>query len=609
MRLLTWSVALWASAALPQDAPRTFVNRYCLVCHNHTLRTAGLAFEELPVIEAASGTTDAGATWEHILRKVRTSEMPPPVVPKPDNQSRNAFVAAVQDALDESAALHPDPGRSVVHRLNRVEYGNAVRDLLGLQVDIDSLLPPDDSGYGFDNIGDVLSVSPAFLERCLAAARHISKLALEDAVARRKLLTCEPAPTSANLSCAKAILGSLARHAYRRPIADSDLKPLLVFYASGRRHGGFAAGIEAALRAVLVSPEFLFHIETDPPGSPSVHRVSDLELASRLSFFLWSSIPDDELLNLAAQCRLSDPGELEHQVRRMLADSRSDALVKNFATQWLALSNLRFAGPNPRLFPEFDDGLRQLFRRETELFIEDIFREDRSVTDLWAANFSFLNERLARHYGIDGVQGDEFRRVDFADNRRGGLLGQGSILTVTSYATRTSVVLRGKWILENILGAPPPPPPPDIPSLPQPEKDQEMLAVRRQMERHRSQAACASCHAVMDPLGFALDNYDAVGKWRTEEAGSLIDASARLPDGTEFEGPAGLKAALWDRRQEFVATFTTKLLTFALGRGLEWYDQPTIRAIDRKAARDEFRFSSIVLGIVGSTPFQMRRSN
>jgi hypothetical protein len=331
-----------------------------------------------------------------------------------------------------------------------------------------------------------------------------------------------------------------------------------------------------------------------------------LELASRLSFFLWSSIPDDELLDCAESGRLSAPSVLEHQVRRMLEDPRSDALVQNFAGQWLLLRNLAQVQPDSRYFPEFDPVLRDAFRRETELFVADIIHEDRSVLDFLTARFTFLNERLARHYGIAGVEGDQFRRVDLRDDRRGGLLGQGSILTLTSYPTRTSVVLRGKWILENLLGDPPPPPPPDVPSLPQPEKGQRPVSLRQRMENHRAQSACAVCHGRMDPLGFALENYDAVGRWRAEEAGAPVDAAAHLPDGTAFEGAAGLKNVLLDRREEFIATFTAKLMTYALGRGLEWYDQPSVRAIDRDAARDQFRFSSIVLGIVNSTPFQMR---
>ncbi len=587
-------------------AAHPFLDRYCTACHNQKLRTAGLAFEDL----ALPGSDEAGDVWERILRKVRSNAMPPPGVPRPPEEVRQDFVRNVEDTLDRQAESHPDPGRTIVHRLNRAEYGNAVRDLLGLHPDTEALLPPDDAGYGFDNIGELLSISPALLERYLAAARQISELALKGPESRRHWMLCQPSRKAEERRCARAILRALARRAYRRPVANSDLKPLLGFFDQGGRKGGFENGIKAAFEALLVSPEFLLRAEHDPAGSPSgsVHRVSGLELASRLSFFLWSSIPDDELLDAAERGALSEPAALDHQVRRMLADSRSDALVANFAGQWLSLRNLPRVERNPRRFPGFDQLLREDFERETELFVADILREDRSVLDLLAANFTFLNERLARHYGIAGVQGDEFRRVELADPRRGGLLGQASILTVTSYPTRTSVVVRGKWILENLLGEPPPPPPPDVPSLPRPEKDQKPVSLRRQMEQHRAQPACAACHAAMDPLGFALENYDPVGKWRDEEAGAPLDTAARLPDGTQFSGPAGLKRVLLDRRDQFIATFTAKLMIYALGRGLDWHDQPLVRAIDREAAEDGFRFSSIVLGIVKSAPFQMRRT-
>lgn len=604
MRLRSWALVLWVSAAQARTAPQLFLDHYCVACHNQQLRTAGLAFEDL----AAPDGREISGVWERILHQVRTNGMPPAGLPRPSGEIRREFTGSVESALDREAALHPNPGRPLVHRLNRTEYGNAVRDLLAVKVNVNSLLPPDDSGYGFDNIADLLSVSPAYLERYLSAARRVSEAALRSADSRRQLFACVPATPGGEESCSKTIIARVARRAYRRPVAKMDLKPLLAFYAAGRRRGRFDDGIEAALRAVLVSPEFLLRMEHDPAtgASGAVHRVADWELASRLSFFLWSSIPDDELLECAEHGELSDSAVLERQVRRMLEDPRSDALVRNFAGQWLLLRNLASVQPDTRLFPEFDSALRGALQRETELFVADIIHEDRSVLDLLTANFTFLNERLARHYGIAGVQGDEFRRVELRDDRRGGLLGQGSILTLTSFPNRTSVVLRGKWILENILGDPPPPPPPDVPSLPQLATDRKPVSLRQQMEHHRAQPACAVCHARMDPLGFALENYDAVGKWRANDAGAPVDAAARLPDGAAFVGPAGLKSALLDRRQDFIATFTAKLMTYALGRGLEWYDQPSVRAIDRDAANDQFRFSSIVLGIVKSSPFQMR---
>jgi hypothetical protein len=361
---------------------------------------------------------------------------------------------------------------------------------------------------------------------------------------------------------------------------------------------------------MLVSPDFLFRVERDPAGSGpgGIYRLNDFELASRLSFFLWSSIPDDQLLDLADSGKLQDPAIFEQQVRRMLADHRSRTLVSNFAGQWLYLRNLSRVQPDPDVFPEFDENLRQAFERETELLLEDIVREDRSVVDLLNANFTYLNERLARHYQIPGVHGSNFRRVSLTDSDRFGLLGQGSILTVTSYPTRTSPVLRGKWILENLLGTPPPPPPANVPDLKDHAEDGRALSLREQMEKHRADATCASCHSRMDPLGFALENYDGVGKRRTKDAGGVIDTSGSLPDGTKFQGPGGLRELLLSRRDQFVETFTEKLLTYALGRGLEYYDQPAVRAITRAAAKDDYRVSSVIIAITKSTPFQMRRS-
>jgi hypothetical protein len=431
-----------------------------------------------------------------------------------------------------------------------------------------------------------------------------------DTPSRRRILVCEPAK-SGEEECAKRILSTLMRRAYRRPITAADLQVPSKFYRDGRADGGFEGGIEMALRAVLVSPEFLFRVEQDPAGvAPNTaYRISDLELASRLSFFLWSSIPDDELLDAAIKEKLRTPATLESQVRRMLADSRSQALTTNFAAQWLYLRNLASVNPDMRLFADFDDNLRQAFRQETEMFFESILREDRSVLDLLRANYTFLNERLAKHYGIPNVYGSRFRRVEFDESSvRGGLLRQGSILTVTSYPNRTSPVMRGKWILSNILGVPPPPPPTVPPPLKETIAGEKVLPIRERMAEHRENPACSGCHQLMDPVGFSLENYDAVGRWRAFEDGKAIDVSGSLPDGSKFDGVAGLQQAVLKRPELFTTTFTEKLLTYALGRGVEYYDAPAVREIVRKASESDFRMSSFVVGIVNSSPFQMRRS-
>jgi hypothetical protein len=440
-----------------------------------------------------------------------------------------------------------------------------------------------------------------------------------DTPSRRKIFVCHPAAAKRSSpeieanegGCAKKILSTIARRAYRRPVADAEVQTLIGFYESGRKKGTFESGIQSALRLILASPNFLFRGEPDPPAvaAGTIYPVSDLELASRLSFFLWSSIPDDQLLTAAAQGKLKDAAALDRQVRRMLADPRSDALVTNFAAQWLFLRNLQTTLPDNATFPNFDDSLRQSFRRETELFFESIMREDRSILDLLDADYTFVNERLARHYGIPNVYGSRFRRVTLKDENRRGLLGQGSVLAVTSYPNRTSPVLRGKWILENILGTPPPAPPPNIPALREANEGGRVLSVRERLEEHRKNPACATCHRVMDPLGFSLENFDAVGEWRTKEAAGVpVDASGQLADGTEVDGPAALRRALRKHPEQFARTMTEKMLTYALGRGLEFYDMPVVRAIARDAAAQNYRFSSIVTGIIKSAPFRMKRA-
>jgi len=432
-----------------------------------------------------------------------------------------------------------------------------------------------------------------------------------DTASRERIFVCKPTSAADEATCAHTILSKLARRAFRRTVTDVDVKPLLAFYQRGRAEGDFDLGIEKALTAMLVSPNFLFRVEHDPKDSApgSVFRIGDFALASRLSFFLWSSIPDDQLLDLAEQGKLKDSAVLQQQVRRMLDDPKSQALVDNFAGQWLYLRKLQISRPDPDVFPEFDDSLRQAFRTETSLFFQNVLREDRSVLELLDANYTYLNQRLAEHYGIPNVYGPQFRKVTMTDPNRGGLLGQGSILTVTSYPNRTSVVQRGKWILENLLGTPPPPPPQVVPELIPHGKDGRQLTMREQMVQHRADPVCASCHSRMDPLGFALENYDGVGRWRDKDAGNAIDASGKLPDGSTFVGPAGLKKILITKdRDEFINTATEKLLLYALGRGLEYYDQPAVRAISREAGKDDYRMSALIAAIVKSTPFEMRRT-
>ena len=434
-----------------------------------------------------------------------------------------------------------------------------------------------------------------------------------DTPSRRRILVCDPATRQEEASCATKILSTLARRAYRRPVTDEDVQPLVALFDTARRDRSFESAIGFALRGILIDPEFLFRIERDPvdvtPGT--AYRLGDLELASRLSFFLWSSIPDEQLLDLAERGRLGDPLVLEQQVSRMLGDARSTALIENFFGQWLLLRNMETVAPDTDAFIDFDENLRAALQRETELFVGGHVREDRSVLDLLRANETFLNERLALHYGIPGVYGNHFQQVTLPDDRRGGLLGQGSILTVTSYPNRTSPTLRGLWVLESLLGSPPPPPPPDVPTLPETDDDAghgESLAMRDRMELHRTNAVCASCHARMDPLGFALENFDGIGAWRATEGNTPIDASGSLPHGSAFEGPAGLRRVLLSQEERFVETVTEKLLTYALGRGVEYRDAPAVRRITRDAAASDYRWSSVILGIVESTPFQMRRS-
>jgi mono/diheme cytochrome c family protein len=756
-----WRIAhIWCALSVPilsaqtgAPAAASLTRQYCVGCHSAKAKIGGVVVEGIDWTDPGANS----ATLEKVLRKVRSGEMPPAGLPHPAKPAADAFSNWLESELDRAATAHPNPGRPAIHRLNRAEYGNAVRDLLGIHLDVSQMLPVDDSGYGFDNVADVLSVSPALLERYMATARVVSRRAVGDMTlkpveeeyetrrpgsrgfrpervsdyvpfaslggiavdhyfpldaeylirvklpggenppppqevrlpiraglhnigavflrdsakpeiamlggrgapvpgppprgkldiridgvrvklvdvgaqrvdkliiggpynptgrgdtgSRAKIFTCKPSTAAEEEPCARTILANLARRAFRRPVGDPEVKPLLAFYKSGRAEGDFDRGIEKALRAMLVSPSFLFRVERDPAGAGprTVYRISDYELASRLSFFLWSSIPDDELLDLAGKGKLKDAATLQGQVRRMLDDPRSEALVQNFAGQWLYLRNLETSKPDSEIFTDYDENLRDAFRKETELFFGHILREDRSVVELLDANYTFLNQRLAEHYGIPNVYGSQFRKVTLDDPRRGGLLGQGSVLTVTSYPNRTSVVQRGKWILETLLGAPPPPPPPDVPDLKPKTDDGRELSLREALEIHRSNAVCASCHSRMDPLGFALENYDGVGKWRTKDSGHLIDSSAKMPDGTKFEGLAGLKKVLLSgHRDDFVGSAAEKLLIYALGRGLESYDMPAVRVIVRDAAKDNYRMSALIGAVVRSTPFQMRRTS
>ena len=775
-RQVTTTPRTATAAALPQQA---LVQKYCVSCHNDRAKTGGVSLEGLDPAQASAHAE----IWERALLKLRGGMMPPQGMPRPDAPTLNSFITSLEATLDTAALKTPDPGHKPVHRLNRTEYGNAVRDLLALELDVTELLPADDESDGFDNIAGVLRVSPSLLEQYLAAARKISSLAVgtdtdvvrlayrippddsqdehvdglplgtrggllfrhnfpqdaeyEFAVfllrnivgymvglefphqleitidgervfsaqvggeadnlasdknmsatanaiderlktrvkvsagphmvgitfvgrnaaesdeplqlherhhdlqdmngipqidhanvtgpfnatgpgntpSRQRIFSCRPDAADAALArrsaerevgCARTILSGLARRAYRRPVTDEDMTPLMNLYAEGRKNGTFDTGIERGLRLILASPKFLFRTEVAPASG--VARVTDLELASRLSFFLWSSIPDDALLTLASAGKLGQPAVLEQQVRRMLDDPKSRALVDNFASQWLMLRNLRGHIPVPGDFPNFDNELREAFRKETQLFVDSVMREDRSVLTLIDGDYTFVNGRLARHYGIPNVYGSHFRRVRLIGEERRGLLGHGSLLTVTSYPNRTSPVLRGKYILENILGTPPSPPPPNIDTTLENKEGEEPKSVRALLEQHRRNPTCAACHRVMDPLGFALENFDGIGEWRVKEVGGAIDPSGQLGDGSAVDGPVALRKAILKQPDMFARTFTQKLMTYGVGRGLEYHDRPLVRAIVREAAKQNYRFSSIVLGIVKSAPFQMKKA-
>jgi hypothetical protein len=784
---------LYAAAdvtAVPPSAPSLDERRaaliepmledYCSRCHNDFDKVAGLSVADLKASDIADGRN--AEAWEKILRRVAAGEMPPHSKKQPDPALRADFVNWLDEGRARYVMANPDPGAAPVRRLNRREYANAVRDLLGVEGDFASALPPDNSGFGFDNIADVLSVSPTLMERYVAVAGKAARLATglvpkrdfvttwqvakdgsvmnsgipafneragadlplgsrggtavrytarwdgaydvavwlnsntnnesdrlpedrfvlrvpmkagvrrvavsfrrqtwpdeavqvlrnttdyvplpvekpvdlpldvwvdgtragtltapsfrvhprysqhnfprdvlqldvagpfdaggnADLASRKAVFVCQPKRAAEEAPCARRILGGLARRAWREPVSQAELAPLLKVYESERAAGGFESGVEAGIEALLVSPRFLFAVETPVPSGKagSVIPVSDFDLATRLSLFLWSSIPDERLLTLAGQGKLHLPAVLSSEIARMLADKRAEALTDNFAGQWLYLRNLDQQRPDITEYPQFDVPLREGMATETRMFFGHVLSANRPVTDFIRADYTFLNERLARHYGIAGVRGPAFRKVALApDLPRGGLLGQASILTVTSYGNRTSVVKRGKWILDNMLASPPPPPPADVPAL-KAEHDGRKLTAREQLELHRANPACASCHQRMDPLGFALENFDAVGAWRTQDAGQVIDAGAVLADGTAFKGFSGLQQILLDRREEFARAFTERLMTYALGRGLGPQDMPAVRAIARDAAKDDWRVQTIIRGIVMSPGFTLRR--
>jgi hypothetical protein len=765
------------SAAEAQQPERALIDRYCVTCHNDKLKTGELTLQNLDLARMP----EHAETWEKVIRKLRAGAMPPPGARRPEGAALSDLAGFLENSIDEAALANPDPGRATLTRLNRTEYANVIRDLLGVEVDPAEYIPPDDQSFGFDNIADILRTTPPLMQRYISASWNLSRLAVGnpeispiattyraspdlsqnvrlegmpfgtrgglaathnfpldgdyevkvrlwrvtadiirgleephqielsvdgvragfvtfggpadrdqsyqnpglsaseidkrltfrikakagphkvlvtfptkseaqddgllhpfhranidplgyrglpavdrvtitgpfnaqgagDTPSRRKIFICRPAAAD-EAACARNIITNLARKAYRRPVTETQVRPLLNMYRRARNEGGnFDAGVEAAIQTILASPQFLFRAEPDPANLPpgGVYSLNDLALASRLSFFLWSTIPDDELLKVAGEGRLRQPAVLQQQVRRMVADRRSKALVDNFAAQWLYLRNLKNTNPEVELFPDFDDNLRQAMRQETELFFDSIIREDRSILDLFDANYTFLNERLARHYGISGIYGSHFRRVTLNDGARGGLLGHASILTVTSYPTRTSPVMRGKWILTNLLGMEPHPPPPEVEGLADNSPQEKPKSLRERLQAHLRNATCASCHRVMDPIGLALENFDAIGRWRTKDSGVPVDPTGTLFDGAQLNGPGDLKRALTSREDVIVSVFIERLMTYALGRGVTYQDMPFVRRIMREAARDKYRFSSIVMGIVKSTPFQMKRKS
>ncbi len=584
-----------------------FVARYCQGCHGGAKPKGSLALDRFK--DQAAVLKDRAA-WEKVRDVLRSGEMPPQNKPQPTREEVNTVLGWLEsEVLRPECGLRRDPGGPTLRRLNRAEYDNTIRDLFGVKIAAADDFPSDDVGYGFDNIGDVLSVSPLLAEKYLTAAEKVVRKAFQSEEVRKRILI-RKAGDGDSRAAARDILRAFADRAYRRPVRDDELKRLLRLVELAEQNGDdFETGIRLALQAVLVSPHFLFRVELDrePQNPDAVHPLNGFEVASRLSYFLWSSLPDDELFGLARQGKLEQPAVLETQVRRMLKDHRARALVDNFAGQWLQLRNVAICTPDPARFPDFDEPLRAAMLRETEMFFESLLREDRSVLDFLDADYSYLNERLARHYGIAGVKGDQFRRVSLAGTPRGGVLTQASVLTVTSNPTRTSPVKRGKWILENLLGAPPPAPPPGVEQLKDDARSALTGTLRQRMVQHRANPACATCHQRMDPLGFGLENFDAVGAWRTREGDHPIDPSGVLPGGQSFQGPAELRAVLRTRKDAFCRCLTEKMLTYALGRGLERSDRCVVDETANALARKDYKISALVLAVVRSDPFLMRR--
>jgi hypothetical protein len=586
---------------------RSIVDKYCVKCHTGIKGRGGLALDGF---KDQASVLKKPKVWEKVSKYLRGGMMPPAGKPKPSSAELETLYAWLDaDVLKvDCTAGKKDPGRVTIRRLNRAEYDNTIRDLVGVAVRPAEDFPSDDVGYGFDNIGDVLSMPPILTEKYLAAAEKVVDAAWKSDEARKHILICQPADKKENRECARKILQAFANRAWRRPATDEEVKRLLRFVDAADKNGEpFETGVQFALEAVLTSPHFLFRVEIDKEKGEASHPINDWELATRLSYFLWSSMPDEELFNHARKSDLHSPEVLEGQARRMLKDPKAHALVENFADQWLLIRNLKSATPDTALFPSFDEPLRRAMQKETELYFENVVREDRSIIDFIDSDYTFVNERLAKHYDIDGVKGDEFRKVTLKDGRRGGVLTQASILTVTSNPTRTSPVKRGKFILDNILGTPPPPPPPDVPALKEGKAIAESASLRQRMEQHRSNPACASCHQKMDPLGFGFENFDAVGAWRERDGKNAIDPAGVLPDGATFKGPAELKSILKGREKDFTHCLTEKMIIYALGRGLERPDRCVVDEVTRGVVQNKYAFSSLVLGIVKSEPFLMRR--
>jgi mono/diheme cytochrome c family protein len=589
-----------------QIAP--FLTRYCNSCHAGNKPKGDLTLDEFKDLATA---LKKPAVWDGVAERLRSKEMPPPKKPQPSDSERAAVISWIEAVQPMAACnLNQDPGRPTLRRLNRVEYNNTIRDLMGVDFHPADDFPTDDVGYGFDNIGDVLSMPPILLEKYLTAAEKIVEATFSKPETRKRIVIAEPGPSVSKEQAARQILAAFVHRAYRRSAGDEEIKRLLKLFEVGQKSGeSFDASIGLAIQAALVSPNFLFRVELDSePNNPTaVHAISDFELASRLSYFLWSSMPDQELFDLAKKGELRKNDNLAGQVKRMLKDPKAHALTENFAGQWLQTRRLETSTPDPKLFKDYSPKLKADMAKETELFFEAVMREDRNILEFLDADFTFLNERLAKLYGIEGIKGEQFRRVDLKGGERGGILTMASILTITSNPTRTSPVKRGKWILENILGTPPPPPPPEAGELSEKKSIVESAPLRKRMEQHRADPNCASCHQKMDPLGFGFENFDAVGAWRTKDGKFDIEPAGVLPDGKSFKGPKELKTILKGKEKEFRKCLADRMLTYALGRGLESYDKCSVDKIADELAKNEYRFSSLVISIVKSEPFQMRR--